>query len=142
MRKSVIVAFLEVILSPLAALLKRLRQFRTTTYYWLNISAQVYSLERMLNDRYDSVGRRIRIDDGAFRDKIFIYTSPEQRDKYIYTKIENNPKFIYTAAEYGAVDVDFVIKIPGGVLFSEQEVTALVNKFKLVSKAFKIETIT
>lgn len=140
-RKPVHVLWLMALLSPLTMFYNLFLAFRTSVLYFLDIDSTVCKLQKLLNDRYDSQLRRIVIVDGAEFDPVFIYQREENKPVFLYQKAENKPAYLYTKAETGATTVDFVIKVPVFVVIDVSEVQALVRRFKLPSKTFKVQFV-
>jgi hypothetical protein len=140
-RKPVHVAWLMAMLSPLTKLYNDFLAFRTSVLYYLNIDASVCKLEKLLNDRYDTVQRRIVITDPQEFDPLWLYRKVENKPVFLFRKSENKPVFLYTKAETSAFGVDFIIKIPVFVVFDINELKSLIKRFRLGSKTFKVQII-
>lgn len=135
LRRRRLFSFIGCLCFPVIKLYDEFILFRSETIYKLDHTGQVFSLENVLNDRFDTVSRRIFITDA--------YT--KQR-KYIYARVEVKPKFLgfiylHNRADYADTGVDFIVWIPGSVYVSEEdmyEVRALLNFYKLAGKRYKI----
>lgn len=138
-RKPVHVSWLMALLSPLTMFYNLFLAFRTSVLYFIAIDSTVCKLQKLLNDRYDLLERRIRITDGAEFDPVFIYQREESKVVFVYQKNENKPVYLYTKSEVGATTVDFVITIPVFAVIDINEVQALVRRFKLPGKTFKVQ---
>ena len=141
LRKEKIIAFLNALISPLVKLYNRFILNRNNNLYILDITPQVFSLEKMLNDRYDNVDRRIYISNGAFRDADYIYLEAEMRPKFISIQAENSPEYLHNRSEFGFIDETFIIHIPASLIDYMEEMEQMTDAFKLVSRTFKIVTI-
>lgn len=140
-RKPEHVAWLMALLSPLTAFYNLFLAFRTSVLYFLDIDSRVCKLQKLLNDRYDGQQRRIVIEDGTEYDPVFIYQREENKPVFLYQREENKPVIIYTKSEVGATSVDFVIKVPVFVVIDINEVQALVRRFRLPGKTFKVQIV-
>jgi hypothetical protein len=137
-----VIAFVNVIVSPIVAIYNKLLSFRDSILYKLTITPQVCKLEKMLNDRYDNGDRRIYIVDGSEYLPLFLFTKPELQPVFIYRKSETSkPKtFLNLKGEVSQFTFDFVVFVPVDVSFDENEMSALLNYYKLATKFFKIQT--
>lgn len=140
-RKPVQVSWIMALLSPLTMFYNLFLAFRTSVLYLLDIDSTISKLQKLLNDRYDSQQRRIVIVDGAEFEPVFIYQRGENKPVFLYQKSENKPVYLYTKAEVGATTVDFVINIPVFVVADVSEVQALIRRFKLPGKTFKVQIV-
>ncbi len=155
LRKPIIIAFLLVVTTPLIAIYLAFTKFRKAVDYELHHNGQVCYLRKVLNDHFDPLYRRIEIrEEKSTGESVFIYTKNEDEDDLvIYTKSENQePTYIYTYPEInGYTRIDFIILIPKEVYDEQVTVTregdrfykieALADKYKLVTKHYKIEKI-
>lgn len=105
------------------------------------ITPQVCYLERLLNDRYDSELRRIKIDDGIFHLPIYIYQEDEIKPVYLFTEDENKPVYLYTDGEAGEVLDDFVVLVPVDIIFDMNEMKSLLNIYKLAGTKYTIQLV-
>ena len=117
------------------------RLYRTAKRYELSITPQVFSLQKLLNDKYDNTLRRIRIDDPVWQQPLYLYQDAELKDEYLYQESENKPLTLWTEAEAGAAPVTGVILIPAAVPFDETELRAYFDKFKLFGINYKIQIV-
>jgi hypothetical protein len=136
LRKAKVVAFAQVLLSPIAELHYQCKLKRLADWYKIDHTGQVCYLRKVLNDSLDVSQRRIYISDGnAF---------PR---KYIYTRAENKPVFlgklfIYQNSEYTNTGVDFIVYAPAEIIATKiNELNALINYYKLASKRYKVQPI-
>lgn len=139
LRNKFMQTLLNSLTKPLSIMYNIFKINRNGNIYRLSITPQVCYLEKMLNDRYDSVLRRIFITDGILRTQKYIYTKDEQRDLYIYTSNEVSKNFIYTSAEDGYYDGSFIVNVSAGISFNEPEMRSLIDTYKLAGRSFKIK---
>jgi hypothetical protein len=137
-----VTAYVMALITPIVNTYNNLLLFREQIIYKLTITPQVVYLEKMLNDRYDSIERRIYIWDGAEYLPRFLFVKAELKPDALYRKSEvTKPKlFLYTKGEVGQFTYDFVVYVPLVVTFDANEMAALVSTYKLASKLFKIQT--
>ncbi len=123
-------------LFPLIWLNTKFEEFRAKTTYSMSLSPQVVQLERLLNDRYDEVQRRIFIRNGQFRDSDYLFKYLEQ-PKYV----ESHPTTDYIQSYNlfnSPITVHFYIIIPIGLLYNEPLMRSLVNRYKALGYTFLI----
>lgn len=86
-RRPRMIAFLRVLLSPVAFLHGLFLAFRNGVIYDLTHTGQTMSLEHALNDRFDPEQRRIYIENKNDLTQIYIYRKIEERPApYLYRK--------------------------------------------------------
>jgi hypothetical protein len=144
MPKPILKAWLYALIQPVVELYNIFYAYRTQTLYSLSITGQVIYLEKLLNDKYNSGGTEIYISDGEFNNAPFIYNTAEARpDLFLYNTAEAKPDlFLYNTSEYTSGNNDFVINVPDTITFDTNEMTSLINLYKLAGKSFTIETYT
>ncbi len=140
-RKPNMLTWLHGLTAPLAFVLISIQRFRRQKLYQLAITPQACYLQKLLNDRYDYSQRRIVIVDGQDKPPTYIYRAAELKPLYIKRISENAPKYIYTDGESGNLQDDFVIKVPGVIVFDDAEMRSLVKVYKLAGTQFKIQRV-
>lgn len=138
-----LLALFNVLVRPLVTTYNSLKTFRDQMLYRLTITPQVVYLEKMLNDRFDTSLRRIYILDGKQYDPLYVFLPAELKWVWLYKKSETPPKparFLYTKGETGLTTFDFVVYVQVSIPFDINEMTSLINDYKLASKDFKIQT--
>lgn len=136
LRKPVLVAFIQSLLTPIANLHDEWLQKRLTNLYKLQHTGQVCFLRKVLNDRFDPQLRRIIIGDGN-----------QFKRKYIYTHAENKPRFLgrlflHLRTDYTDTGVDFIVFVPASIVANQPyEIEALINFYKEGVKRYKIVKI-
>ncbi len=153
LRKTGILSLLFALTAPIKNIYREFIDHKNNTQYYLEHNSQVCYLRKVLNDHFDDEKRRILVlDKNTIETYLYIYTPNEQIVSYLYTKEENKPLYVYTHSEFFLYsDVDFVICIPSDVYKREVTVTkrgdsffeieAIVNRYKLVSKTYKIQQL-
>jgi len=138
-RKPLILALLNAMAKPVVLLYQDFLKYRKAKLYQLMITPQKCWLERLLNDRYDFTQRRIYIDDGVDYPPVYIYQHDELKPIFLRQAQEDSPVIIYTSGESGDFKDDFVIYVPGDLVFEDAEMTSLVKAYKLAGTKFKIQ---
>jgi hypothetical protein len=124
---------------PFVALHNIFLKYRKAKIYQLTITPQVCYLQMLLNDKYDSTERRIEIVDAEWHLPLFVYTEAESKPVYIRKQSEADPTYVYVDGEAGAVQNDFVVKVPAAVSFSEAEMRAAIDSYKLFGTTYTIQ---
>lgn len=131
------VAFVQTMISPARWLYDRFTSYAAAKNYELDHNGQRFSIEIVLNDRFDPILRRIYNTDGFTKDRIYIYGTAENKPMYLR-------KYLYGKDDYADTGIDFIIWMPALLFISAdemQELNALVNKYRLDSKRFKVARI-
>ena len=133
LRKPKVVAWLRALAIPLHKLLYEFQQARESDLYNLAHNSQVCYLRKALNDEFDDEQRRIRIEDGKQKQRLYIY--PRSANKPLYLgKI-----FLYQRGDYIDGGVDFIVVLPKDLTYDKYKLEALVNFYKLAGKRWTIE---
>ncbi len=138
LRKDILIIMLNSMIGGVRSIYSRFLFFRDENLYRLSITPQVFSLEKLLNDRFDTDKRRIYITDGEYYKSKYLYTKKESQPLFIRTKAEKSPLFINKEAETGSKGVDFRVYVPSGLIYDKAVFEGLLNAYKLVSKTYEI----
>jgi hypothetical protein len=141
LRKVKHIAWLQSLANPVNYLYQQFRRNRDANLYRLYITPQVVYMEKLLNDRYDISGRRIRVKDALVFEPEYIFQEQELKPVYIYKEEENKPVYLFTDDEIGSDSVDFFVLMPSDLSYNEDEMTALINNYKLAGKRYKIQKV-
>lgn len=134
-RKPRLVALLQVLSFPIEGIYQAFNRYRLAKRYQLKITPQVCYLEMMLNDRYDFVQRRIRIEDSLEKPPLYLFQNAENKPVFLATQ------YLFTDGEAGAIKDDFVVKVPMDINFENAEMLSLLKNYKLASMKPKIQRI-
>lgn len=141
LRKQKLIIIIKALLGGHTAVLNSFLNYRDAKIYQLLITPQVVYLEKMLNDRYDSIQRRIYIDDAVWHLPWFLYQEEEEKPAYLFTEAEYSPVYLYTDGEAGEALNDFVVFVPLDVIFSQDEMRSLLDAYKLFGTKYTIQRI-
>ena len=141
LRKPRLLAMLQVLTYPVEQLYQSFNRYRAAKNYQLYITPQVCYLERLLNDRYDQVSRRIRIVDSIDKPPTYFYRRDESKPVYVQLRSTAQPKYLFTRPETGLIPNDFVITVPASISFEDAEMISLVKGFRLAGKKIKIQRV-
>jgi hypothetical protein len=148
LRKSRQVAWLKALLKPIDTLNADLVQFAADTRYALNFTGQVISLERLLNDQFDTTLRRIYIGDGNDTEVSIARTgssNPPSPEQIAYrtgaSAYTGENFFVFSTSQTGSNQLyNFTINIPSALVYDTGKLNALMGKYKRAGKKYKIVT--
>jgi len=134
--------WLGAVLAPLQTLNSLFREYVADIRYSMYMTGQVVYLEHLLNDLYDSVSRRIYIEDGEGTQPMLLYNKAETPEsEVIRNKAEGGiDSVLYNRVEsFG--EVDFVVVLPFGEIpdFWDAQIRANINKYKIAGKRYRID---
>jgi hypothetical protein len=139
LQTDVLMAFTEAIYTPIVALHNSFIAFRKSKFYEIKMNYQTCYLQAFLNDRFDSIQRRIYIVDAVSREPVYIYTRAEAKALVISKRSEAQSVAVYTRGESnGDLLHDFYVFVPANVGFDEHEMRAMIAT-KLCGKRYKIQ---
>lgn len=135
LRKPVLFGYLRALVSPIADLHYRWSRMRDDNLKKLSYNGQRCYLRKALNDKCDPGERRIYIDEIPQLDENYIYQPEENLDYYLDT--------MYLDLDYsvGGETVDFVVYVPTELMNKINEITAILEFYKLAGKLYKIIAI-
>jgi hypothetical protein len=138
LRKPRLLAFLRAFVSGVQHVHTLFINFKIATEYTLTITPQVVYLEKMLNDRFDFLERRIYITDGISYEPLWLALKDENKPKWLSLKSEGKPIWLPLKSEASFFASDFTIVVPPDVVYNENELRARVDKYKLAGKQYNI----
>lgn len=99
----------------------------------MEVTPQVFSLRKLLNDYFDSVNRSIRIEDASLHERSYIFTAGEHRTLFL------GERAIYTADELRS-GTGFVVIVPESLNNTAEtaRLKAMINKYKLAGTKYII----
>lgn len=135
LRKPKLVAWLRTLATPLHKLLYDFQLSSQADLYKLSHNSQVCYLRKALNDEFDDEQRRIRIEDGKQKQRLYIY--PRSANKPLYL----GKVFLYQRGDYIDGGVDFIVVLPKDLTYDKYKLEALVNFYKLAGKRWQISQL-
>ena len=135
LRKPKLVAWLRTLATPLHKLLYEFHRARQADLYNLAHNSQVCYLRKTLNDEFDDEQRRIRIEDGKQKQRLYIYPRSANRPLYL------GRVFLYQRGDYIDGGVDFIVVLPKDLTYDKYKLEALVNFYKLAGKRWQISQL-
>lgn len=140
-RKTLMIILLRSSVAPVIALYNDFIRYRNLKLYQIMITPQVCYLERLLNDRFDLSLRRITIGEPVYNDPWYLYQEEELKPEFLYQESEALPAYIFTDGEAGASKDDFTVLVPLDIDFDINQMSSLLNQYKLFGKRYKIQRI-
>jgi len=140
-RTTVHLQWLFCLVSPIAELHNRFLQYRRATNYKLDHTAQVFSMQDVLNDAFDRTQRRIFIEDGIYTFPVWFYDRAENRAVPFFNRADDQPVRFYDRRSLGKLDVDFTVVLPNDLTISDAEMVrlrALVDFYRFPDKTYTI----
>ena len=143
LRKTKMLAWLNVLVSPVVYIYNLFMAYRYDTNYIVAHTPQVCYMQAVLNDAFDTGLRRITIVDGPDEEPLYIYETAEVKEVPLYVPSETKPISLYTDAEIVGVGPDFTVQVPTIVTtltgYNEVYMAALLDQFKLAGKTYIIK---
>tara|TARA_R110002126_G_scaffold274766_1_gene419964 strand:+ start:1479 stop:1961 length:483 start_codon:yes stop_codon:yes gene_type:complete len=118
-RKPIHIAFVKVLVSPFVLILRQLNKFRTESIYKLQHDGRIGKIEKVLNDKFDVVERRILIIEGQRKNQTYSYFRTENKEPL------ETPFITYNIDELAEFSADFEICIPTAVGLITSDLTRL-----------------
>jgi len=145
LRKPVLEAFLQACITPIETIHAEFLEVKKEWDYRLNHDGKVWSLEEVLNDKFDKVKRRITIVDTIFQDDVYVGNRDNREQVYIALAPpvppeggEEETMHIGSAPQYYQ-QADFIVNVPTLVLLmNEVSIRNTVDMYKIAGKTYII----
>ncbi len=121
-------ALLGALMSPVSGLHGFFLLLRDRFLAEIQVNGQVRRLRHALNQRWDAIDERILIKDAIDPEPVFAFLESE-----------NNP--LYLPVFLSGTGVDFIVCLPEELEPQEAVIRAFVDRYKLVTKRYRIEYI-
>lgn len=137
--KTKILRYIIVLIEPIRSNYIAFQEFRKQQLYDLQINGQVIKLERVLNDMFDNVQRRIYITDGATYQPPIFFEEYKNKSVIFFEELNvENPIFYDLSILDNIITFNFFVHVPSDVWLDKTRVRALVNKYKVFGRTFDI----
>ena len=123
-RKPIHIAFVKVLVSPFVFLLQNFQKTRLENIYKLEHDSRVGKIEKVLNDKFDKIERRITIQDGERKNQTYSYFLEENKPQL------QTPFITYFPEEVADFSADFEVCIPLIIGLIESDYTRLNSLIK------------
>ena len=146
LRKPALKAYLNALLQPVQKLHADFLTYRKNALYRVQHNSQIASVEAVLNDAFDTVFRRIRIQNVAFKEPVYFYEPLENKEVWFYEPADDKPVYFYEESELTGSGVDFVVCVPTVLQPNNSteenalltKMRGLIDYYKLYSKNYNI----
>jgi len=139
LRRPVLVAFLQVCVKPVEEIHAEFLQAKKEWDYRLAHDGKVWSLEEVLNDKFDDDERRIYISDTVFQDDIYVGNRDNRDQVYISSGDDDGTTIHIGSAPQYYVQADFIVHVPAELLpDSDIALKNTVNLYKIAGKTYII----
>lgn len=118
-RKTKHIAWVKVLVYPFVLILQKLRKSRKENIYKLQHDGRIGKIEKVLNDTFDRVERRISIIEGERKNQNYSYFRNENKEQLA------TPFITYSIDEIAEFSADFQIIIPTEVGLITSDITRL-----------------
>lgn len=142
LRAIILKSFVWILIFPLEKLYIQVLKNRKVNLIKMNHNYQKFSVQKRLNDAFDTLERRIKIVKAVKYEGVFIYTKAE--DDVVHSKTkwlfgDENPIFLRTKSELYS-EFDFIVEIPNTGI-NEVQMRAEIDFYILQSKTYQIVII-
>lgn len=141
LRQSTIAAYCYSLITPVSGLYVRFMKHRKDVNYRLNHNGQVCYLRAVINDSFDTISRRIVIEDTEELASMIIYARSVGRWKMVTRRNSGTSLIINRRGFSGINGYDFVVKVPRSLNLSfndEKRMSSIINAYKIASKRYLI----
>lgn len=133
---------IEAFTAPLNFLNDRFRRFRESVDYIQQHDSRKIHIEKVLNDQFDNVSRRIYIDNVQPVDKLYFYESGDDKTVHFYEPADNKPVYFYERERIDVRNLNFVVNLPiaiqpstvAALLNLEVRINSQIDRYKVASK--------
>lgn len=139
LRKHFSLALLRSLIAPIQHLYNSFYDYFAKVKYELIFDGTVIYLEHILNDTFDPTNRAIYIDDAIDSEAVVLFNLAENNENtYLYNIAENeSATILFNESEAFA---DFTVMVPQALTFNQDQMIAMVKKYKIAGKKFTIQT--
>lgn len=139
LRKKNLISFVQELIAPIDSLYYLWYNWRADNIIKIEHSGQVCYLRKILNDDFDPVDRKIRVEAGNLFQTTYIYTGGEDKDVSLPMDQENNAIWLRTESETADSGLDFIVWVPSGVYDASYfRLLAQINFYKAGGKRYNI----
>lgn len=138
-RKPLMQHWLLCLQAPTIALYQRLLTYRASVKHQLRYNSQVVYLEAALNDRVDTVARRIFLSEGNNGVPLWLYTPAEEEPRFLGFRGTSSSTagisaWLFTRSETVAVRYDFIVWVPVTLAYDSIYLKGLIDSLRLPTK--------
>ncbi len=142
LQKPLMRLWLNALIAPIKELYTQFTDYRQQVNYQIEYSGQVVYLQKVLNDCFDDIDRRIRIIDTRY-DEIYIHKTSEKKPLSLSRNTETKPLHVLNRSYYVDAKADFQVFIPAEISIwvntSQEAVFCyLLNYYKLAGTCYEL----
>lgn len=139
LRKSTVVALLQVSVGGLITVYNRFITNRTNNLYKLKITGQVCYLRRMLNDAFPAGGGLITVEDGSAVG-VWQFAWDKDFDPYHKYLLADGNTLLWDKSTILEGVTGFIVRVPSALknVNNEAKMRSLLNYYKLISRSYTI----
>lgn len=137
LRKPKYVAFMQLLMIPFKHILSELKVHREEYIYKINHNTTVASIEKVLNDSFDNVERRIYLSKGEYTKGMYISHSSSGNATFL-------PNYTLNSNTLADLNIDFFVNVSNELVLSDNDILRLeflTRYFALDDKIFKIKRV-
>ena len=143
-RQTIHLDWLKALTKPIRTLYASFLTYKDEKMYYASITFQKIAMEKMLNDLFDNVHRRIYIEDVSGISPVYIANKNLGYEPvYVYNKaVTHDELWVYSKSSYVA-QLDFVVKVPAMLIgtININQMMALIDDYKFAGKRYEIQSI-
>jgi hypothetical protein len=138
---SKILAFVELILSPIQSVRDKFDAYIAEKRYEMSFNGQIIYLEHLLNDRFDNTLRRITITDIEPLDNVpaIIYNFVDNSETAMIYNI-GDVAIAQSLMAYGFLDIniqyDFILNVPTALAAQNLQIKKMLDQYKEASNQY------
>ena len=115
LRRQKTLAILTALVSPFVSLYAEFTSFKNKAIYKTEHNAAITLLQKVLNDGFDDVERRIFINNAEISDTQHYYDEDAGDPIYFYDEGAGDPQYFYDLATFNVYGSDFTVFLPSGI---------------------------
>lgn len=107
--------------------------------YDLTFNGQTIYLEHFLNDQYDNVLRRIKIEDIDSDETLYLFNKVEENEEtHLFNSSENEDPVYFVNQSESISSIDFQILVPSDIQFNELVMRKRFDRYRLAGPNYEI----
>ncbi|QAA81425.1 hypothetical protein EI546_06630 [Aequorivita sp. H23M31] len=115
LRKPKLLSFLRALISPFVSIHGSFFNFKTEAIYKTEHNASITLLQKVLNDHFDNVERRIFINNASITATQHYYDKDQGEPLYFYDKDKGDPQWFFDMGTFNVYGSDFTVFLPIGM---------------------------
>jgi hypothetical protein len=136
--------WMKAIFKPIITLYASFISYKDEKMYFAAVTFSKIHMEKMLNDQFDNIHRRIYIEDVTRLTNVFVANKVlGYPPVYVYnSSVTHDPLWVYSKSSYVA-QLDFVVRVPASILavINQNRMKALIGQYKFAGKRYQIQAI-